>query len=169
MPIAPLLVVVACGGYEALYEKWRRIAPAVNPKYKTLVLSLLLLQLIGSFAWTTGRVAVHIQKYFTETSKYLAIARDLAHLSGLRKIAQSSLDKQTVPYLSYLADVPYAGQIVLERHRSDWLEVLKKGHISHFVALRGELEPADTRELELIYQFHAKSKDFQMFKILYDD
>lgn len=169
LPIAPLLVVAACGGYEAIWHRLRLGSQTASFKYAGIVSLLLLLQLVGSCAWGVNRVAYHVRRYFNETSKYLAIARDLAQLPDLHRIAQSSSSQHTVPYLAYLADIPYAGPIVLERHKDDWLDILKKGHISYFFVPSGELELVETKGLEPVYQFRARGMDFQVFKVLYDN
>jgi len=104
-----------------------------------------------------------------ETSKYVALARDLAETYNIEKLAYSDSCSRAIGHLAYLGDIPYAGAIVLQRHKNDWLELIKKGNISHVVFLSGELDNSETESLKLVREFSARGKDYLMYKVLYDN
>ena len=169
MPIAPLIVINACRGYEAIYHRLGRNCQNLSvQKYRRILSILLLVQLVGSFAWGVNRVAHYVRRYQTETSMYVALARDLAETYHIEKLAHTDSCGHTIGYLAYLGDIPYAGAIVLERHKNDWLDIIKKGNISHLVAVSGELDDSETDGLKFVREFRARGKDHLMYEILYD-
>lgn len=170
MPVAPLIVIIACRGYEGVYHKLERNSqnPGVD-KYRRILTVLLLVQMVGSFAFGSIRVAHYVKRYQTEISKYVVLARDLAETYHIEKIANTDSCGHTIGYLAYLGDIPYAGAIVLERHKNDWLDLIKKGNISHVVFVSGELDKSETEGLKLIREFSARGRDYLMYEILYND
>lgn len=169
MPVAPLIVIIACRGYEAVYHKLGRHCQNLSVhKYGRILSILLLIQLVSSFGWGINRVAHYIKRYHTETSKYVALARDLAETYGIEKLTHTDSCGHTIGYLAYLGDIPYAGAIFLDRHEEDWLDVIKRGNISHVVFLSGELDDSETDGLKLVREFSARAKDYFLCEILYD-
>ncbi|MFQ5771676.1 MAG: hypothetical protein ACE5HX_14175, partial [bacterium] len=170
LPIAPLIVIIACKGYEEVSDRLGRSCRNLNTdKYRRILLILLLVQLVGSFVWGINRVAHYVRRYHTETSRYVALARDLAETYHIEKLAQTDSCGHTIGYLAYLGDIPYAGAIFLDRHEENWLDVIKKGNISHVVFLSGELDNSETDGLKFVREFSARGKDHLMYEILYDD
>jgi hypothetical protein len=170
MPVAPLIVIIACRGYEAVYHKLERNSqnPGVD-KYRRILTILLFVQMVGSMAFGINRAAHYIKRYYTETSKYVELARDLAESYNIEKLAQTNSCGHTVGYLAYLGDIPYAGAIFLDRHKENWLDIIKKGKISHFVVVSGELDDGKKDGLKFVREFRARGKDLLMYQVLYDD
>ncbi len=169
LPVAPLIVIIACRGYEAVYNKLGGSCQNSGVhKYRRILSILLLVQLVGSFAWGINRVAHYVRRYHTETSRYVALARDLAETYHIEKLAQTDSCGHTIGYLAYLGDIPYAGAIFPDRHKENWLDIIKKGNISHLVALSGELDDSETEGLKFVREFRARVKDHLMYEILYD-
>ncbi|NIT57672.1 MAG: hypothetical protein GWN00_16010 [Aliifodinibius sp.] len=170
MPVAPLIVIIACRGYEAIYCKFGHdnLDSGVF-KYRRILTVLLLVQIVGSIAFGVIRVARYVRKYQTEISKYVVLAQDLAETYHIGKIANTNSCDHEIAYLAYLGDIPYAGAIIPERHKNDWIDLIKKGNISHVVVLAGELDNSETDELKFVREFSARGKDFLMYEILYNE
>jgi hypothetical protein len=170
VPVAPLIVIIACRGYEAVYHKLERNSqnPGVD-KYRRILTILLLAQVVGSFAWGITRVAHYVRRYQTEISQYVVLARNLAENYHIEKIANTDSCDHTIGYIAYLGDIPYAGAIVLERHKNDWLDLIKKGNISHVVFVSGELDKRGTDGLKFVREFIVRGKVLLMYEVLYDD
>jgi hypothetical protein len=92
----------------------------------------------------------------------------LLSITGKSKVASIDSCGHTIGYIAYLGDIPYAGAIVSDRHKEDWLDLIKKGNISHLVVLAGELDNSKTDELKFVREFSARGKDFLMYEILYN-
>ncbi len=169
LPIATLIVIIACKGYEEVSDRLGRSCRNLNTdKYRRILLILIMVQLVGSFVWGVNRVAHYVRRYYTETSRYVALARDLAETYDIEKLAQTDSCGHTIGYLAYLGDIPYAGAIFPDRHKENWLDLIKKGNISHLVAVSGELDDSETDGLKFVRKFRARGKDHLMYEILYD-
>lgn len=170
MPVAPLIVIIACRGYEAVYYKLgsNNQNPGVH-KYRRILTILLLVQIVGSVAFGVIRVGHYVRRYKTETSKCVALARDLAETYNIEKLAMTDSCGRTIGYIAYLGDIPYAGAIFPDRHKEDWLDLVKKGNISHLVFLSGEFDNSKTDEIRFVREFSARGKDFLMYEMLYNE
>lgn len=170
MPIAPLIVIIACRGYEIAYAKIKRSGS--NPskhKYQQILSTLLLVQLIALPVWGISRLA-HYVRCQKVTCGHVAIARDLAEIEDIEKLAQTYSCGDTIRYLAYVGDIPYAGAIVLEQYKKeDRLKIIKNANISHIVATCGELDESEIEGFHLVYKFSTGDKSFLVYKVLYDN
>jgi hypothetical protein len=171
MPIAPLIVIIACRGYEIAYAKLKRNGS--NPgkrKYQQILSTLLLVQLIASPVWGICRLAHYVKRYQRVTCGQVALARDLAEIEDIEKLAQTYACGGTIRYLAYVGNIPYAGAIVLEQHKKeDMMKIIKNANISHIIATRGELDESETEGFHLVHKFSTRDKNFLVYKVLYDN